>query len=65
LSLAICATSASSVGVVLGNRISVGTNPSRSSRAITSSIESRSAVASIRRTAHPAPRSSAAARASV
>ena len=53
LSLAMAATSASSVGVVLGKMISVGTNPSRSSRAITSSIDSRSAVASISRTSQP------------
>ena len=41
---AIAATSASSVGVVLGNSISVGVKPSASSRAIRSATERRSAV---------------------
>src|SRR4051794_41828568 len=62
---AIAPTSASSVGVVLGKMISVGAKPSRSSLAITSPIDNFSAVASIRRTSHPASRSSAAASASV
>jgi hypothetical protein len=59
------ATSASSVGVVVGNRISVGAKASCSSRAITPSIESFAAVASISRTSQPALRRSDAMSASV
>ena len=47
----IASTSASSVGVVLGKTMSVGLKPSRSTRVMTPSIDSRSAVASISRTA--------------
>ena len=61
----IAATSASSVGVVLGNRISVGLKPSRSSCAIRSSTDRRSAVRSTSRISQPASRSSVASSASV
>ena len=59
------ATSASSVGVVVGKMMSEGVKPLASSRAIMSSVVTRSAVASISLTSQPRARSSDASNASV
>ena len=64
-SLCISATSGCSVGVVVGNTTSVGEKPSASSFAITCSVVSRAAVASMSLTSQPALRSSVASRARV